>query len=452
MRVNLRTSALACQKWGISFLCGAPRRGREAGRIGVGRPGGTGEGELRRRRSGERADGIGRSAGSGASRRDRGPREVASPGSGADRQVRGRVAGIGAGAVVRREAGSTGGHRVSSFPFVSDPLPTRLRSPEDNGGMGTFISHTSALHVLRQGFGERASQSKAQPLPSVKPCLDAARTYVPEGEPVHVSIRDRASRGSHAFCYHIHRRSFPFGSFCALDESTYVASPELCFLQLAETLSLPSLAIVGMELCGTYRCTGSASVDEGSFAYEPSTFQTAPLTSAAKIRRFIDRCGGERGVKAARSAMPFVLDGSASPMESIVAALMALPARLGGWGMPVPKLNYEIAIAKDASHRPFGTRRRCDFFWPGCDVALEYDSRSFHAQQGAFVRDSVRRDELMHEGVRVLTMTPGQLFDFALFEGAMRSLGRALGVRVRTRVADAETRRRALHRLLLHGA
>lgn len=318
--------------------------------------------------------------------------------------------------------------------------------------MGTFISHTSALHALRQGFGEGASQSKAQPLPSVKPCLDAAQAYVPEGAPVHVSVRDRASRGSHAFSYHIHRRPFPFGSFCALGEGVYVASPELCFLQMAETLNLPSLVLIGMELCGTYRCAGSVDVGEGPLAREVSTFQVVSLTSVAKMRRFIDRCEGERGVKAARSAVPFVLDGSASPMESIVAALMTLPARLGGWGLPLPKLNYEITIAEDASHQPFGTRRRCDFFWPGCDVALEYDSRSFHTQQGAFMRDSVRRDELMHEGVRVLTMTPGQLFDFALFEGAMRSLGRALGVRVRTRVADAETRRRALHRLLLHGA
>ena len=208
-QARLRTSARSCQKWVISFLWGSSRRDREGrvagGRAGAGRAAGIGG-----RAMGGRAGEIGRGA----------LGRVEPPGSGRTR------CGQGISLCAAEFASTVGRHRVSIFPFVSDSLPTCLRSPGDNRGMGTFISHTSALHALRQGFGERASQSKAQPLPSVKPCLDGARAYVPEGVPVHVSVRDRASRGSHAFCYHLHRRSFPFGSFWALDEGVYVASPE----------------------------------------------------------------------------------------------------------------------------------------------------------------------------------------------------------------------------------
>ena len=87
VRINLRTSALACQKRGISFLCGVSRRDREAGRIGVGRPCGVGGGSPLR---GGRVSGIGRPG-----RRDR---EAASAGRG--------VAPAGSGPSCRGRRGS----------------------------------------------------------------------------------------------------------------------------------------------------------------------------------------------------------------------------------------------------------------------------------------------------------------------------------------------------------
>ena len=51
---------------------------------------------------------------------------------------------------------------------------------------------------------------------------------------------------------HVQPDVLPTGSVLRLSEHVAIVSPELCFLQMASTLSLEKLILMGFELCGTY--------------------------------------------------------------------------------------------------------------------------------------------------------------------------------------------------------
>lgn len=212
-------------------------------------------------------------------------------------------------------------------------------------------------------------------------------------------------------------------SFYRLREGIYASTPEACFLQLAAVLPLPELVVVGLELCGTY-----ALVPGSVRGFRD---RQKPLTSVASLERYVARAEGLRGAKRARQALRFLADGSASPMESIVAALLCLPSSFGGYGLAFPRLNYEVAMPDEVRTATGRRRCVCDLYWPTWRLAVEYESDLHHTGGERITSDSKRRAALELAKVSVVTITRGQVYDARAFDEVTRALAKLMGKRLR---------------------
>ncbi len=222
-------------------------------------------------------------------------------------------------------------------------------------------------------------------------------------QPLHFLVGSgNARKVSRGVVSHVVTTSFPDGSFIRVDKNLIVSSPELCFVQMAGILSLAELVALGYEFCGGYRLDKEDEKERG-FRDDP------PLTSVVSLHSYVGKAVGMVGRKKAIQALRFIADGSRSPMETALAILLTFPYRLGGYGFPVPLLNYPIEV-------PAGTRRAhgttelySDLYWKEEKVDVEYDSDAYHAHPTQLSRDAARRNSLSSAGVTVITVTWGQV-------------------------------------------
>ncbi|MCL2632039.1 MAG: hypothetical protein FWD45_02970 [Coriobacteriia bacterium] len=180
---------------------------------------------------------------------------------------------------------------------------------------------------------------------------------------------------------------------------------------MAEQLSLIRLIELGFELCGTYSLPtgGSTSPDKGFY-------DRAPLTTTKKLHTFITTMPGTKGHKKAVRAAKYILNCSASPMETKLAMLLTLPHNLGGYGFKAPALNSRIAAERTAAKTAGKSFYSCDLFWQDHLLAVEYDSDTFHTGSQRIAEDSKRRNTLAAMGISVITVTWQQLYQTDEFE------------------------------------
>ena len=312
--------------------------------------------------------------------------------------------------------------------------------------MSIFFSHDTALEHLRSQAAEREF-----PL-----CYAVPRHDVPRGaalddaglhafgiheRPYHVLVADAASRGkSQLVRSHVCAAAYPPGSFRRLTRDLYVSSPELCFLQLAPSLSFGRLALLGMEFCGGY------ALD----ADDPEGFRRRePLSTAAALRRISQRLAGVKGAKPARFAARFLVDEALSPMEAVVVLLLCAPTSRGGYGLAPPALNAEVRLTRSPARWP--ASRFCDLYWPARRLAIEYDSNRFHVGANRIARDASRRAQLAREGVTVLTLTWDQVRDVIQFHEVALLVAARLQGGFRCSRSDWASRRAELRRQVLPG-
>ncbi|WP_139653752.1 hypothetical protein [Raoultibacter phocaeensis] len=269
--------------------------------------------------------------------------------------------------------------------------------------------------------------------------IDFASLGISE-KPVHLVIADNASRVrfDHVVC-HCVGASIPRGSFVKLTDTAYVSSVDFLFLQKASEYTVSRLVLLGMELCGTY------ALDET----DPRGFRDRePLTSVSKLQRFVEKAGVMYGTKKARRALRFLVDGSASPMESIQAVLFFLPCSLGGHGVARGELNGRIEASVGGRPFPNNTFYRCDILWRAHRLVVEYESDMCHTDPDRISADSKRRTSLIAAGYTVVTITKKQLFDAREFEKIANLLIRHTGKHVRKQPYNILTRRHALRKEL----
>lgn len=92
-----------------------------------------------------------------------------------------------------------------------------------------------------------------------------------------VSSRNRRYKNK-SMVFHNNCRSYPKSSFVKIQDEIFMSSPELLFCQMAETLNIAKLFLLGLELCGTY--TVDNTIDRGFHS------ELKPITSASKILRY----------------------------------------------------------------------------------------------------------------------------------------------------------------------
>ena len=188
--------------------------------------------------------------------------------------------------------------------------------------MKLVLSHDTALEYLRSTSAERSSRPQASRSLVAGCCADyeqALRLGKSCGLslPVHLLVDRLEKRPSTGWAvYHTRNAPLPRGSFLHAGTELFVASPELCFTQLAASHPLPDQVSIGHELCGSYR------IGKG--------YDLPPLTTVAKLKAYAQRAAGMDGIVQTRRALRYVLPDSASSMETTLAMLLDLPAMMGG--------------------------------------------------------------------------------------------------------------------------
>lgn len=308
-----------------------------------------------------------------------------------------------------------------------------------------FIGYGSAVYRLFHCGMRGLRKSRAIPLPGDSPgakrAVEARRLAgLPDDSRVDVCVvRDRDKRKGAA----IRSRKCAWagdGDYLSLGNDIYIACPELAFLQSAETLSVPELAFLGLELCGAYVSR------DGAFE------RNRPPTCREALAEYLDRHAGVRGVGKAREALEFVVDGSASPRESQCVALLCLPQRFGGYGFKLPQVNAKVNLNAGQRRMLGKSYLRCDLLWEERMLAIEYDSDSCHSGAEKINDDSLRRNVLRTIGITVIDVTNAQIKSAEAFHGIAVQVERLLGCRVLARRTSAwRGKNRALRDALLRG-
>ena len=235
---------------------------------------------------------------------------------------------------------------------------------------------------------------------------------------------------------HVRRTPLPDRSFYKLDENTYVASPELCLMQLAGKLSEPQVVKLAMEMCGTYALE---MVDLSDMFDPPDLFdddqgicKRPPLTSVAKLKAYAKRLHATNSRAHSVHYLRYVVDGSASPRETALFMLLCMPPRFGGYGLALPELNRRVNLTK-AEQLMVGVHHfDCDLYWTGRrPVGVEYDSKKHHSALEKQERDAIRRNMLQYKGLKVIVATRIQVSKPNEFDKLARQIGRAIKKRFR---------------------
>ncbi len=341
--------------------------------------------------------------------------------------------------------------------------------------MDIVLTHQTALAFWRSPHASaavrlrRAGTSPLIPQTMTRFDVGAVHRLVSSSDPVHVLVSDRGGR---------HRRAGVTAHLCGCRLSASalfsidipslgeigVVSPEVCIGQMARRLSFEEALMLAFELCGTYRRSAVQAGQHGGGPGFVTDYASFPVTSAARLRRASKELPASVFARRAQSILPYVLDGSRSPVESMLAALLTLPTARGGYALPAPELNPRIERkgnpgielegspwrgfeGADAAH-PRRGGYFCDLCWLDRKVAVEYDSNQEHTGPNRITRDAIRYNDLRALGFQVLVATWGQLRSIDECDRLAGSIARALGVRVRIRMGDYRCRQLALRRSL----
>jgi len=308
-----------------------------------------------------------------------------------------------------------------------------------------FVSHQSASLYWTSHAKSTDSNSRCAPSPTDKVRKDALQILrnqllmLDEDDILHLSVcSDKNRHHLTQTRFHYRGTSYPFNSFVPLSKNYLVASPELCFLQAAETLSLFSLILYGFELCGTYARSASN---------ESTLFNRKPLSSLLKIKTYLKASEGAFNIKKARHACKFFIDGSASPRESSLVAILTLPPKYGGFGLPKPSLNHEIYVLDNTLQK-----RRIlfhgDLVWPEPKLVIEYDGSS-HGYYNNHALDKQRDHLLLDAGYKVIRFTDKQITNPKEVERLARTINKMGHFRKTNEVLSTSLRKYQTQKTLL---
>ncbi|WP_241963665.1 endonuclease domain-containing protein [Gordonibacter sp. 28C] len=193
------------------------------------------------------------------------------------------------------------------------------------------------------------------------------------------------------------------------------------------------------EVCGTYQ-TRRTGVDSG--------YDVASLASVRDVRDFMSRNTSLDGARKVARILRYVADGSASPRETKQALVLGLPHARGGYGLGIPRMNYEVRANPAARALTGKSFFRCDLCWPEAKLDVEYQSRWAHEGEAKRLEDSRRTNALAAMGWKVVCITNDELDSLAATDAIANTIRRHLGKRAQVRVPDHHARKLRLRRQL----
>ena len=221
-----------------------------------------------------------------------------------------------------------------------------------------------------------------------------------------------------------------------------VMRPASALCQLANRADDITPLLLAYEVCGSY------ALDPA----HPDGFQGSlrPLVSAREIEQAVlsipSSPSSGQAIKGRRLARA-VVDGAASPAEAKLCLAMCLPRLSGGFGLPKPELNSELAVTGLAQSLTSKRTIYPDSLWKREMLILEYQG-SYHSGQTRIESDAGRDNALLAMGYRVIHVTRRQVASYDLYQGLMESIRVALGQRMTIPSARMLERRYELWRQL----
>ena len=233
---------------------------------------------------------------------------------------------------------------------------------------------------------------------------------------------------------------FPPRSFCALENGVYVSSPCFTFLQMARVIDVVELVAYGSELCGLY----AFDRDDARGMRQ----RICPLTTKEELSAFLDEAQDSPGYKQARRALPFILERSASPMETLDVLLMCLPYRFGGYSIRAASMNCEVRLSREVARLTHDVKCYTDISWPPLKYDIEYQGRYDHLSVKDYEADRARVNALRLMGYEVIELTHGQVADWRAFEAIALHTAQIVGHYVPRAKRGLYDTRRMLRRML----
>jgi hypothetical protein len=189
---------------------------------------------------------------------------------------------------------------------------------------------------------------------------------------------------------HVCTRNLPRNSFVKLENKQKIVSPQLMFLQLASTLDIIEIIILGYLLC----------------AYPEGIFSNS-LINKSHLIKYVSSANLPNKKKALR-ALKYVQEGANSIMEIFVAMLLSLPNALGGLSIPGGVLNYKVELDNLSARAIKKKNLYIDYCFPNQKIGYEYQG-SFHNR--TIDEDSNRKMVLKRMGYEIVTISKTQLYD-----------------------------------------
>ncbi|MBC5585043.1 DUF559 domain-containing protein [Eggerthella sp. NSJ-70] len=321
------------------------------------------------------------------------------------------------------------------------------------GGSQVYFGFQSALQIARTiGSDDRvAVRGGMNGLPDKAPSeeelaeiVERLRSAYPQvriDSPAHVLVSTGSYRRFSESCKE-HVCSAPLAGrpFYRLSRNAYAAVPALALVQVASReQSEMSVRELAYELCGTYQ-TERTGVD--------SAYQTPPLASIRELRDFASRNSSVDGARKVIRMLRYAADGSASPRETKQALVLGLPLMYGGYGLGIPRMNYEVKASPAARAITGKSCFRCDLCWPEAKLDVEYQSRESHEGEASRISDSRRANALAAMGWTVIGVTNDELDSLPATDTIASTIRRLLGKRAQVRVANHHARKLKLRRQL----
>lgn len=307
--------------------------------------------------------------------------------------------------------------------------------------MPICLSHQSALEYLRASderdphllSASRTGKIDDATISNAEEALAEASLQFFLERPVHLLVADdKNTSGTSGVVRHVNASPLPRRAIIQAASNLLVAAPEFVFLQMASQLPEIDAILLGFELCGSY-------VPD---AHDIRGFRTRdPLTSTRRIGTFLHGCSGQRGVRMARKALAHVIDESASPMETAMAAMLTFPTRLGGMGFERPELNKKIVAEASV--------RKIDLLWPKLKFGLEYNGRLYHAGEQAHERDERRKNAILASGIELMVVYYRDIAQPFYFDQLVSRICKVTHQRRRVRVRDFKLRQSLLRARVL---
>ena len=246
--------------------------------------------------------------------------------------------------------------------------------------MAITLSHYSALDVVRslRMEGECIAEMTRIALVPPTPFLGKRWTVRVFGNeywrwqrptktaPLHVLVPHGRKRiRMDTVVSHVCSKDLPASSIVWLDEFSSIASPELLFVQMASELDVPSLVLLGHELCGHFTMPDRRNANRKAVTQIPS------VTSVGQIGAYLDGVPKAWGVKRARRALSYVSDHAVSLPEAVLSTMYGLPSDLDGYGLGEVTLNERVDVTEEDDKRP--NVRYPDLLFSFAPVGINYD-------------------------------------------------------------------------------